>query len=167
VYAGNYGEGGAVNMRMFGAKDKVLHDEEYQWRKIQRRLYQSDYYQEFQDYILYCAILAIHEQGGPVMHELKISEIQKLAEVDLNNKNAVLKIYSKYIGKSKYIYEIKRDAVEKIKHAAKTDLKTLDLIRKRGIEDIERWWWDTKYPPIKKSEPRGPEQLVLFKEAIP
>ena len=50
-----------------------------------------------------------------------------------------------------------KEAVSKIKEGARLDMLTLDLLVRNGIDDIEKWWWDEKYPPVQK-----PEQQTLL-----
>jgi len=142
--------------RIYGAKEQKFYNDEVRLRQIRRKLYLSDSYQEFQNAVLFCTMLAIHNAGGKPEWYFPLSEIKRLANIDLSNPVAVGKVYAQYIGDEADKYA-KKEAVENIKEGARLDMLILELLARHGIDDIEKWWWDEKYPPVRK-----PEQQTLL-----
>lgn len=144
---------------IYGIRELKVYTDTDRIRSIRRKLYLSDSYQEFQNAVLFCTMLAIHKVGGKPEWYFPLSEIKRLANIDLSNSIVVGKVYAQYAqhigGKAdKYV---KKEAVSKIKEGARMDMLTLDLLSQNGIDDIEKWWWDEKYPPAWK-----PEQMRLY-----
>lgn len=143
-------------MRIYAIKDKRYYDDENRLRTIRRKLYLSDSYQEFQNAVLFCTHLAIHNAGGKPEWEFPLSEIFRLANVNTSCSITVGRVYAQYVGGKADKY-VKKDVVSEIKEGARLDMQTLDLLSQNGIDDIEKWWWDEKYPPAWK-----PEQQTLL-----
>jgi hypothetical protein len=142
--------------RIYGAKEQKLYTDEVRLRQIRRKLYLSDSYQEFQNAVLFCTMSAIHKAGSNPEWYFPLSEIKRLADIDLSCPVTVGKVYAQYVGGKGDKY-VKKEAVSKIKEGARLDMLTLDLLVRNGIDDIEKWWWDEKYPPVQK-----PEQQTLL-----
>jgi hypothetical protein len=143
--------------RIYGAKDQKLYTDEVRLRQIRRKLYLSDSYQEFQNAVLFCTMLAIHEVGGKPEWYFPLSEIKRLANIDLSNPVAVGKVFKQYVSDKKADKYAKKEAVENIKEGARLDMLILELLVRNGIDDIEKFWWDEKYPPVRK-----PKQQTLL-----
>ena len=143
-------------MRIYAIKDKRYYDDNLKLRIIYRKLILSDSYQEFQNAVLFCTMLAIHKVGGKPEWEFPLSEIKRLANVNTSCSITVGRVYAQYVGGKADKY-VKKDVVSEIKEGARLDMQTLDLLSQNGIDDIEKWWWDEKYPPAWK-----PEQQTLL-----
>jgi len=131
---------------------KVYTDEDYM-RRMRRNVLLSVDFEDFYSSLFFCAYLAIHEEGGKTSI-LSIDEIKKLANLDLNNRNLVGKVYAKYFGKDKNDVFSKKNTLAYIKEQARVDLKTLDFLKRQGIngiKELESWFEEKKYPlrPVK------------------
>lgn len=140
---------------IYGIRELKVYTDVDRIRSIRRKLYLSDSYQEFQNAVLFCTMLAIHKVGGRPEWEFPLSEIKRLANINTSCSITVGKVYAQYIGGKADKY-VKKDAVLDIKEGAQIDMKTLDLLTKNGVNDIEAWWWNEKYPIARK-----PEQMRL------
>lgn len=146
-------------MRSFAAYETKVYTDTDRMRQVRRCLFKANSYREFQNYVLSCTPkLLLHHGSG---RDLTVQEISRLAKVNLQNKVEVGKVFAQYFKCGAADYAGKQNMVLSLKSMAEMDMRTIEMLSRNSVNDLEAWFYDQKFgtPAKRKTEK---VQLSLF-----
>ena len=121
----------------------------------------SSSYTDFKCFILAYTVCEIRaKNGGKRTESLEWLKPEDVRQIATNPADTNVEDFFRRFYKSKPSAKDKQLWIKDIVKATRRDLATLEFLEIHGISDIEKWYWDVKFPSIKPVEKIDPRRVL-------
>ena len=121
----------------------------------------SSSYTDFKCFILAYTVCEIRaKNGGKRTESLEWLKPEDVRQIATNPADTNVEDFFRRFYKSKPSAKDKQLWIKDIVKATRRDLATLEFLEIHGISDIEKWYWDVKFPSIKPVEKIDPCRVL-------